>query len=63
MLLTELLKVTMEMSPEAAMFTDLHFDVLSPQAIFAAQLYHRWSVDGISLLVAFVLNGLLNGEL
>ncbi|XP_052817702.1 integrator complex subunit 8-like [Mya arenaria] len=43
-LLTELLKVTMEMSPDAAKFTDLHFDVLTPEAIFAAQLYHRWAI-------------------
>ena len=41
-LLTELLKSTMEMSPDAAKYTDLHFDVLSDDAIFAAQLYHRW---------------------
>ena len=41
-LLTEFLKVTMEISPEAAKFTDLHFDILSEQAAFAAQLYHRW---------------------
>lgn len=43
-LLTELLKVTMEMSADAAKYTDLHFDVLSEDAVFAAQLYHRWSI-------------------
>ena len=41
-LLTEFLKITMEISPEAAKYTDLHFDILSEQAAFAAQLYHRW---------------------
>ncbi|KAL4235107.1 Integrator complex subunit 8 [Mactra antiquata] len=43
-LFTELLKYTMDISPDAAKFTDLHFDVLSEQALFAAQLYHRWCV-------------------
>ena len=41
-LLTEFLKVTMDISPDAAKYTDLHFDVLSEEAAFAAQLYHRW---------------------
>ena len=44
-LLTEFLKITMEISPEAAKYTDLHFDILSEQAAFAAQLYHRWYDD------------------
>jgi len=41
-LLTELLRITMEISPEAAKYTDLHFDVMTGVDIFAAQLYHRW---------------------
>ena len=41
-LLTEFLKITMDISPDAAKYTDLHFDVLSEEAAFAAQLYHRW---------------------
>lgn len=49
-LLTELLRVTMEISPEAAKYTDLHFDVMSGEAIFAAQLYHRWYALCISCL-------------
>jgi hypothetical protein len=59
-LLTELLKSTMEMSPDAAKYTDLHFDVLSDDAVFAAQLYHRWYMLTVPLTTLNILNGLVH---